>query len=466
MASTTLHTENIQWDKELIARYDTRGPRYTSYPTANEFNTLYTEDDYIHCLESVKNANDRPLSLYVHIPFCQDICYYCACNKIVTRNKSMAETYLTYLEKEMALLHEHIGTQRKVTQLHLGGGSPTFLDAGQLTRLVHSLSTHFQLADEVDREYSIEIDPRTVSTDTLALLKGLGFNRISLGVQDFSPIVQKAVNRVNSFAMIEDLVIAARDYGFTSINFDLIYGLPEQNLDTLKYTLEKTICLSPERIAFYNYAHLPERFSSQRAIDRHTLPSADEKLDMLNLISTLLTEAGYIYIGMDHFVKPTDDLAIAQKEGRLQRNFQGYSTSHDTDLIGLGMSSISSGEHYFSQNQKNIEDYYQALDEGHLPIEKGLNTNEDDYKRRAVIMALIANLHFDIPSWERQFNASFHEYFSTELSKLDAMQKDGLVNICDKYININPKGRAMLRNICMVFDKYHQPETKQYSKTL
>jgi oxygen-independent coproporphyrinogen III oxidase len=466
MCVSISNTDTVQWDKNLIAKYDARGPRYTSYPTAAEFTTAYTEDQYIRALEKVKSDASRPLSLYVHIPFCQDICYYCACNKIVTRDKGAADTYLTHLEKEMALIHSHLGSQRKVAQLHLGGGSPTFLNAGQLTRLIHSISTYFQLTEDPEREYSIEIDPRTVSNDSLALMKGLGFNRISLGVQDFSPAVQKAINRTNSVAMVEDLVIAARDYGFRSINFDLIYGLPEQNLETLKITLEEVIKLNPERIAFYNYAHLPDRFLSQRAIDRQTLPSPEQKLDMLNFISTTLTEAGYIYIGMDHFVKPTDELAIAQKEGHLQRNFQGYSTSHASDLIGLGMSSISSGEHFFSQNQKNLEDYYQAIDSGHLPVEKGLATNADDEKRRAVIMDLIANLDFDIAAWERLYSTCFADYFQPELQKLQVMRNDELINITQDRIIILPKGRAMLRNICMVFDQYYKSESNQYSKII
>ncbi len=466
MSVSISNSDTVQWDKSLIAKYDTRGPRYTSYPTANEFTTTYTEENYIHCLEEIKSDSNRPLSLYIHIPFCQDICYYCACNKIVTRDKGTADIYLNHLEKEMMLINQHLGNQRKVAQLHLGGGSPTFLNAGQITRLIHSISTYFHLTEDPEREYSIEIDPRTVSSDTLALLKGLGFNRISLGVQDFSPVVQKAINRTNSVAMVEDLVLAARDYGFRSINFDLIYGLPEQNLETLKSTLKEVIKLNPERIAFYNYAHLPERFSSQRAIDRQTLPTAEQKLDMLNLISTVLTDAGYIYIGMDHFVKPTDELAIAQKEGHLQRNFQGYSTSHSSDLIGLGMSSISSGEHYFSQNQKNLDDYYKALDAGHLPVEKGLSTNDDDEKRRAVIMDLIANLHFNVAAWERHFSANFAEYFSPELQKLQVMQNDELVQITQGGITVLPKGRVMLRNICMIFDHYYKPEDNQYSKII
>lgn len=466
MTSSLLDHNNMQWDKALIDKYDTRGPRYTSYPTATEFTDTFTPNDYIQSLQSIAHHSDEPLSLYVHVPFCRDICYYCACNKIITRDKHQAETYLQYLEKEMALIAQQLGTERQVTQLHFGGGSPTFLDAGQLTRLIHAISSHFNLNENSQREYSIEIDPRTVCADTLALLKGLGFNRISLGVQDFSPAVQKAINRTNSYAMVEDLVIAARDYGYKSINFDLIYGLPEQNSETLKTTLEQVLALSPDRIAFYNYAHLPERFSSQRAIDRLTLPSAEEKLRMFNLISFTLTQAGYIYIGMDHFVKPTDELAIAQQKGHLQRNFQGYSTSHSNDLIGIGMSAISSGQHFFAQNQKTIEDYYQQLNANTLPIEKGLFINSDDLKRRDVIMPLMANLSFNIDAWEAKYKTSFTHYFTQELSQLTHMINDELLTIDEHHIAIQPKGRALLRNICMVFDHYHQAEHQQFSKTL
>lgn len=466
MTSIITSSGTANWDKNLIAKYDIRGPRYTSYPAATEFTPAFGEADYLRCLSEIGQNPRQPLSLYLHIPFCQDICYYCACNKIVTRDKGQADIYLTYLEKEMALAGQQVGNRHPITQLHWGGGSPTFLNAGQMTRLVHSLASHFELIDDDSREYSIEIDPRTVSTDTLALLKGLGFNRISLGVQDFSPDVQKAINRINSVAMVEDLVIAARDYGFKSINFDLIYGLPRQTPDSLRHTITSVIALLPERIAFYNYAHLPERFTSQRAIDRQTLPTASEKLDMLDLISEMLTAAGYVYIGMDHFVRPEDELAQAQQEGHLQRNFQGYSTRHGNNLLGLGMSAISSGEHFFSQNQKTIEAYYAALDKNHLPVERGLITNEDDSRRRAVIMGLIGNLHLNIRDWEDAFGLTFSEYFSAELERLRPLEQDGLLMVSPGEITITNIGRAMIRNICMIFDRYHKPESGQYSKTL
>lgn len=455
----------IQWDKALIDKYDTRGPRYTSYPTAAQF-VPFSAEDYSRCLTQVKARALEPLSLYVHIPFCQDICYYCACNKVVTRKTDMAETYLGYLEKEMALIHQQIGDKRKVTQLHLGGGTPTFLTAGQLTRLVHSLSRYFQLTESATREYSIEIDPRTVSRDTLALLKGLGFNRISFGIQDFSPDVQQAINRINSFKMVSGLVSAARDYGFAAINFDLIYGLPKQTLENMQHTLEQVIELKPARIAFYNYAHLPDRFSSQRAIDRMTLPSAEQKLDMLNMISRMLTDAGYLYIGMDHFVLPDDELAIAQQHGRLQRNFQGYSTARAHDLIGLGMSSITCCHGFFAQNHKQLDQYYAALDAGMLATEKGLEVNEDDLKRRGAIMPLISNLKLSFKEWNRQFNDDFIHYFAEELEKLQPMQADRLLEITATGIEVLPAGRAMIRNICMAFDAYHDADSGRFSKVI
>ncbi len=458
--------ENIQFDKTLVDKYNLRGPRYTSYPTSMQFRSDYTAKDYEAALTSIKNKTFEPLSLYIHLPFCQDICYYCACNKVVTQNRQEADTYLDYLEKEMALLHKHISHQRRVSQLHLGGGSPTFLNAGQMTRLIHTISRYFKLTDNESREYSIEIDPRTVSKDNLALLKGLGFNRLSIGVQDFSVEVQKAVNRISSFDTVEEIMNASRDYGFNSINIDLIYGLPKQTLQSLIETTQKVIRLSPDRITFYNYAHLPEHFSAQRAIDRLTLPTAEQKLEMLNIISSTLTKAGYLPIGMDHFVKSSDELAVAQKGGKLWRNFQGYSTCTATDIIGLGVSSISSGATYFSQNNKSLEEYYQSINNGQLPVNKGLQCSNDDIKRRAVIMALIDNLTFDINEWEKQFSESFKDYFDKELQQLKAMQEDGLLNITKTNIEVLPKGRTMIRNICVIFDLYHNPNSQNFSKVI
>lgn len=442
------------WNKALIAKYDVAGPRYTSYPTAPLFNEAFTEQDYRDALKRSQLQSIAPLSLYVHIPFCFNICYYCACNKVVTADRSVARHYLQYLAKEIQLQSAAVGQRRPVTQLHFGGGTPTFFDPAELTELVHLIASHFSLLDDDSREYSIEIDPRTVSSETLALLKGLGFNRISLGVQDFDPDVQKAINREQSVDSIRELSEAARAYRFKSISYDLIYGLPMQNSQTIRNTVEQVIELGPDRIALYNYAHLPERFKSQRAIDRLTLPSAAEKLDMLELAASLLSSAGYQYIGMDHFVKPDDELAIAQREGTLQRNFQGYSTRLAPDLVGIGVSAISSVNGCYAQNEKDLDGYYQSLDEDRLPIAQGLELSRDDEIRRYVISQLACNLRLDSSDVANRFKIDFSEYFSQELPRLKGLESDGLVTWQGDTLVVSQTGRVMLRNICMVFDKY------------
>lgn len=456
------------WDQQLIAKYDVAGPRYTSYPTAPQFDDNYNSDVYRQ--EALKHLRQSiaPLSLYVHVPFCQNICYYCACNKIVTSDHSVARKYLDYLSKEIQLQSELVGKRRTVMQLHFGGGTPTFLDGAELTELMHQLASHYTLTDCERREYSIELDPRTVAKDDVALLKGLGFNRISIGVQDFDEQVQQAVNRRQEFGMIKSLTETARLYQFKSISYDLIYGLPLQTLASLAVTLDKTVELSPDRIAFYNYAHLPERFKTQRAIDRMDLPSADEKIAMLTLIADKLIAAGYRHIGMDHFVKPEDELAIAQQDGMLQRNFQGYSTCLAPDLIGLGVSSISSLQNSYAQNERNLDDYYRRLDEGILPVAKGIKLNDDDHIRRVVITQIICNLLLDTEAIERQFNIVFSDYFSQELLALKDMENDGLLYWHSAKMSITEQGRVMLRNICMPFDKYLQQKKSisSFSKAL
>lgn len=458
--------EAVYWDKAIIDKYDARGPRYTSYPTALEFNHLFDVKAHESQLNHLKDQPFEPLSIYIHIPFCRDICYYCACNKVVTRDEKAAEEYLNYLEKEIALVAKAMGRSRNVTQLHLGGGTPTFLSSGQLTRLIHTLAQNFHMVDDDHREYSIEIDPRTVNTSDLALLKGLGFNRLSLGVQDFSPKVQKAINRINDVTLVRNLTLAARDLGYESINFDLIYGLPEQTPESLTETLNQVIELDPDRIAFYNYAHMPDRFTSQRSIDRMTLPSADQKIDMLNGLSEQLCDSGYRYIGMDHFVKPNDKLAQAQQVGKLLRNFQGYSVNKSPDLIGLGVSSISSFRSAFAQNKKTLPDYYAALDQGLLPTDKGLIKSEDDERREHVIMALICNLHMQFSDWEARFGDVFTRYFSAELEALRVLEEDELVKVRADGIDVSSKGRCLLRTICMVFDAYHNNNLQLHSKVI
>jgi len=460
------HPDKPLWDPALLAKYDVQGPRYTSYPTALQFDNAFSGRRFEQYLKSLP-ASISPLSLYVHIPFCEDICYYCACNKVVTKKKSKAREYLDYLHKEIELRAQLHGKNRTITQMHWGGGTPTFLNSAEITELMYALSRHFNLTDAESREYSIEIDPRTVSVETLALLKGIGFNRLSFGVQDFDPFVQHAINRSQSYTLVESLVQAARSYHFKSINFDLIYGLPHQTLKSLETTLHQVIDLQPDRIACYNYAHLPERFKAQKQIDRHALPAADEKLAMFTLITDTLCANGYHFIGMDHFVKPEDEMAIAQDKGYLQRNFQGYSTNLAHDLVGLGVSAISHINRCYVQNNKDLDGYYTILHADELPISRGIICSDEDELRSSVIMQLICNLHIEFPAWENRHNIDFKKHFASELLQLAVFEQDGLVTINNESIVIHESGRPMLRNICMVFDTYlSEQQHESYSKTL
>ncbi len=456
---------NVQWDPLLLARYDVRGPRYTSYPGAQTFNDQYDLHDYHDQLRATGKLAE-PLALYVHIPFCEDICYYCACNKIVTRDRSQGQTYLRYLAKEARLLSSELSTDREVNSLHLGGGSPNFLDMGELTELMFYLGNQFNLSKKPEREFSIEIDPRRISTDTLGLLYGLGFNRLSIGVQDFSPVVQKAINRFQSVEKVAALTEAARDYGFESINYDLMYGLPEQTASRFETTLDRVTELAPDRIALYNYAHLPQRFPSQRAIDRLQLPRADEKLQTLCASSALLQANGYHYIGMDHFVNENDAMYRAARNGKLQRNFQGYSVNHAPHTVALGVSSISSLPDSYSQNIKSLDDYYAALDRLELPLAGGRRLSRDDHVRRAVINSLICQLVVDFKTIESRYHIDFKEYFGEELGRLHALAVDGLVEIGARSLRVTERGRLLLRNICMPFDAYLKQSQATFSKTV
>ncbi len=443
-----------------LARYDVRSPRYTSYPTALQFHDDFSVDDYARWWPTA--ATDiTPLSLYVHIPFCRDICYYCGCNKIVTRRADDARRYLRYLKKEIELQAQTVGSRRPVLQLHFGGGSPTYLNGAELTELIYSLASHFNLVNSGMREYSIEIDPRTVDRGMLALLKGLNFNRISFGVQDFSAEVQKAINRIQPLSMVKDLTESARAFAFDSINFDLIYGLPLQTPASFASTLTDVVALRPDRIALYNYAHLPDRFSSQRALDRLPRPSAAEKLALLNLASERLTAAGYLHIGMDHFVLPDDALALAQRRHALERNFQGYSTCHAPDLVGLGVSAIGSNSRGFAQNAKDLDAYYQLLDADRLPIVKGLLIDDDDRLRKYVIMQIICNLQLEFDELKRLHGVEFFDYFAAAQPALQSLRSDGLVTLDTNRLQVTPQGRPFLRNICMVFDRYLQEAQNQ-----
>jgi oxygen-independent coproporphyrinogen-3 oxidase len=453
---------NIEISEELIRRFDALGPRYTSYPTADRFNDKFDERSYIKYLEEPSSV---PLSIYVHLPFCASICYYCGCNKIITKDHGRSAKYLRYLDKEMAMVASHLHGERKVVQLHLGGGTPTFLSDEELHELMSMLRKHFDFAS--DAELAIEIDPRTVNNTMLSMLAGLGFNRTSLGVQDFDPEVQKAVNRIQPVEMVEHAITASRAANFVSVNFDLIYGLPKQNLESFSHTLDTVIHLSPDRIALYNYAHLPARFKPQRRINEEDLPHAEERLQIFLMSLRRLLDAGYVYIGLDHFAKPDDELTKAQASKTLHRNFQGYTTRAECDLIGLGLSSIGKVGRSYSQSVRTLEGYYEKLDANQLPIEKGFELNMDDVLRRQIIMNFMCSEPIDFAKINKIYHIDIIEYFKIELTSLQQFQEAGLINVDTNAIAVTPKGRMFVRAVGMVFDKYlQQATTAQYSKLI
>lgn len=443
------------FNKALISRYDKSGPRYTSYPTAVQFHHGFSNQQYS---EITRLTNEdpipRPLSLYFHLPFCSTVCYYCACNKIITRNRAHAAPYLDYLHREIELQSELFDQDRSVEQLHWGGGTPTFINQQQMSALMQKIRQHFTLLDDDSGEYSIELDPREASAETITVLRSLGFNRISLGVQDFDTNVQKAVNRIQSEEETLAIIEAARREGFKSVSIDLIYGLPKQNVASFSRTLDKIISMQPDRLSVFNYAHMPDRFKVQKQINASELPSPAEKLDILQHIINYLTDAGYIYIGMDHFAKPDDELAIAQKSGNLYRNFQGYSTHADCDLIGMGITAISKIGDCYAQNVHDIPEYEKSLNAGEIPVCRGIKLDADDLLRREVITQLICNFKLDFSEIEDKYRINFNDYFYNELTVLKAMQDDGLLNIDTESIRVLPAGRLLIRNICTVFDKY------------
>ena len=454
---------------ELLTRFDVAGPRYTSYPTADRFVEAFTEADYIQALDQRHEATrlkGQPLSLYVHIPFCESLCYYCACNKIITKHKDRAATYLRYLTREVELQVAHLGQGHSISQLHLGGGTPTFLSDDELRELVAMLRRHFQFVP--GGEYSVEVDPRTVDENRLAVLAELGFNRLSFGVQDFDPAVQKAIHRVQPAEKVFAMVHAARALGFESVNVDLIYGLPLQTPESFARTLAQVNELRPDRIALYAYAHLPERFKPQRRIHAAELPLAGAKVAMLAQSLDAFSDAGYVYIGMDHFALPDDALAVAKRQGRLHRNFQGYSTQPDCDLIALGVSAIGRMGATYSQNAKTIEEYCDALDQGHLPIVRGLTLSRDDMLRRAVIMALMCQGQLQFESINLAWLIDFKTYFAPEMQALQDMQSQGLVQLSDTGIEVSTMGWFFVRAVGMVFDRYLQQgrSRAQFSKIL
>jgi oxygen-independent coproporphyrinogen-3 oxidase len=444
---------------DLLRRFDVPGPRYTSYPTADRFVEAFTEEAYVQALTQRRGgaaAMALPLSLYLHVPFCESLCYYCACNKIITRHHERAAEYLRYLGREVDLLTRHLGTGQAVSQLHLGGGTPTFLSDGELRELMAMLRRSFSLAP--GGEYSIEVDPRTVDATRLATLAELGFNRLSFGVQDFDPAVQKAVHRIQPAEQVFALVEAARGLGFESVNVDLIYGLPQQTPESFDRTLAQVAQLRPDRIALYAYAHLPERFKPQRRIIGAELPAAPAKIEMLSRSLSAFLGAGYVYVGMDHFALPQDTLAVAKRQGRLHRNFQGYSTQPDCDLIGLGVSAIGRVGATYSQNAKTLDEYYDHLNQGRLPVVRGLAVSRDDLVRRAVIMALMCQGHVLYESIELAYLVNFGHYFAAELEMLHELADQGLVEVGDTAIQVTPEGWFFVRAVAMVFDRYLQAD--------
>jgi oxygen-independent coproporphyrinogen-3 oxidase len=444
---------------ELLARFDVPGPRYTSYPTADRFVEAFGEADYVQALQQRQSgtlSKQPPLSLYVHIPFCESLCYYCACNKIITKHKERAAEYLRYLRKEVELHTRHLGRGQAVSQLHLGGGTPTFMSDEELRQLMTLLRAHFEFVP--GGEYSVEVDPRTVDENRLDVLAELGFNRLSFGVQDFDLEVQKAVHRIQPADQVFALVEASRRLGFESVNVDLIYGLPLQTPESFDRTLVQVNRLRPDRIALYAYAHLPERFKPQRRIHAEDLPAGAAKVAMLSRSLDALTEAGYVYIGMDHFALPDDALAVAKRQGRLHRNFQGYSTQADCDLIALGVSSIGRIGSTYSQNAKTMEEYGDLLDQGHLPVVRGLALTRDDLIRRSVIMALMCQGHVQYESINLAWLVDFKTLFTQELIQLEAMQAQSLVQLSESGIQVTAMGWFFVRGVAMVFDRYVQAD--------
>ena len=454
---------------DTLQKFDVPGPRYTSYPTADRFVEAYGEAQYLQALQE-RQLNPRSatsaLSLYVHIPFCASLCYYCACNKIITGNYQKALDYLSLLTKEVELLLPHMGQTQTVSQVHLGGGTPTFFKDQELVALVRMLQSAFHW--QPGGEFAVEVDPRTVDEGRLETLWSLGFNRLSLGVQDFEPQVQQAVNRVQTLDSIARLMQTSKSIGFGSINLDLIYGLPFQTLESWQRTLQSVLALKPDRLAMYGYAHLPARFKPQRHIPLETLPSAKVKTGMLALALQSLQDAGYVYIGMDHFALPNDSLSVAKRQGRLHRNFQGYSTRPDGDLIGLGVSAIGSMGASYVQNARSMEEYIDMLEHDRLPVIKGLSLTRDDLARRSIIMALMCQGRVERADIEESHLLDFSNYFAKELSQLSEFAAQGMVKLDDNVIEVTPMGWYLVRAIAMVFDKYAQADGQRahFSKIL
>ncbi len=454
-------------DPVLIRNYDVSGPRYTSYPTADRFVEAFGEQEFGHWLgkRNIGGIN-QPLSVYVHLPFCDTACYYCACNKVVTSDHGRSAKYIKYLGQELAMVGARLGDDRRISQLHWGGGTPTFLSRNEMRALTDAMNAQFEREPEC--ECSIEVDPRRIEPGRMAFLAELGFNRISVGVQDFDPAVQQAVHRIQSEDETRRVIVEARGHGFRSVNLDLIYGLPRQTLDSFNATLDRILALDPDRIALYNYAHLPQVFKTQRRIVEAELPSAETKLQIMTLAIGRLTGAGYVYIGMDHFAKPGDELAVAQRQGRLQRNFQGYSTSPESDMLGFGISAIGRVGPTYYQNLKSLDEYYDALDDHRLPVWRGIELTQDDLLRRAVIQALTCHFRVSIESIELAYLIDFRRTFAEELADLQRVADAGLVELQPDWIVVTPRGRLLVRVLAMAFDRYLRTsrERARYSKVI
>ena len=460
---------SVIFDKKLINRYDCSGPRYTSYPTAVQFTTDYGTADYYEWVDDSNNDPiPTPLSLYLHIPFCDTICYYCGCSKIITKDKDKAPAYIELLKKEIALQGALFNKDRPVTQIHWGGGTPTFLNNEQISDIFNTIRQHFYVPEGDDGEFGIEVDPRTVDEERIAYLRKAGFNRISFGVQDFNADVQEAVNRIHSKEKITKVINAARKNNFHSINIDLMYGLPKQTVASFEQTVQDAIDSNPDRMAVYNYAHLPDMFKPQRRIEEKDLPSAEEKLQILQLTIEKLQQAGYVYIGMDHFAKKDDDLTRAQQQSTLHRNFQGYSTHADCDIVAMGITAISQIGDNYSQNVRTVEEYEQYLQAGKIPVFRGIELEADDVLRRQIINQLMCNNRLDIKQLEQKWGIEFNKYFAESLPDLLIMAEDGLIIIDENHIEITASGRLLARSICMKFDRYLQKDQPQrrFSKVI
>lgn len=453
----------VKFDLDMIKKYDTPAPRYTSYPPATQLSEGFTANDYQSAI-AASNQRKSPLSLYFHIPFCQSSCYFCGCNTVISNNKNIAKPYLEHLVREIKHTANLIDADRKVLQVHWGGGTPNYLEPQQVQFLWQNITSHFQIDPQA--EVSIEINPRYVDQEYIFFLRDIGFNRISFGIQDFNSQVQVAVNRIQPEEMLFNVMSWIKAAEFDSVNVDLIYGLPHQNLQSFRETVKKTVALDPDRIVVFNFAYVPWLKPAQKNIPVEALPKPQEKLEILKMTIEELTNSQYLFIGMDHFAKPNDELAIAQRSRTLQRNFQGYTTHAGTELLGFGATSISMLHDAYVQNHKQLKEYYQAVASDILPVSKGIKLTTDDILRRDVIMCIMSNFHLHKPEIEEKYHINFDEYFVQELEALKPLEADGLVNLSSKHIQVTEIGRLLVRNVAVVFDIYHHVQDKHFSRTI